>query len=307
MVVAFHSVGAAMAYGPHVTYLRFVLDCGASGVDIFFVISGFVMVYTQARNPKTPSQFLINRLARIAPTYWAMTGLLLLILAIHPSAFQHLQLNLGWALRSLLFISVPFDGVPMIHVGWTLEYEMLFYAIFAASLFIRAPVWSQLACIVPLVGFALAGLMLPLEFVFGMISANVFLRNPKLPIGLPFLAAGTGLLLAAQYFEDFPRILRWGIPSFLVVMGSIYLPRTQSRLALFLGSRSYSIYLVQIFSISAFYKITAKYRSAIDGDCVAVICILVSMGVGCLIYEIVEAPASRLAMRVFSRRVTVAT
>ena len=264
------------------------------------------MVYTQTRKPKSAMEFFINRMARIAPTYWAMTGLLILILAIHPSAFQHLQLNPGWALRSFLFISVPFDGVPMIHVGWTLEYEMLFYAIFAASILVRSPVWSQVACIVPLAGLALAGIVLPLEFVFGMIAANLFLRHPKLPIGLPFLAIGAGLLLATHYFGDFPRILRWGIPSFLVVVGSIYLPQTNSRFALFLGSRSYSIYLVQIFSISAFFKIAAQYRFAMDGDCVAAICILLSVVLGCLIYEVVEARANRLARRVFRKRGFVA-
>jgi len=300
MVVAHHVVGAALTYHPQTRYLDFFYGWGACGVDIFFVISGFVMVYTQSHRPKSPLQFFGNRVARIAPTYWAITTLMLLIFVVHPATFQSVQFSAGRALRSFLFVSVPFDGGPLVYVGWTLEYEMLFYVIFAASIFIGNPVWSRLACIAAFGVLALAGLTMPLEFLFGMVAANIVVRFPKLPIGIPCLLLGVGLLLATiplGAVDDHTRFIRWGIPAFLIVLGALYIPQTSSRIALYLGAASYSIYLAQIFSISGFYKLVSRPLSGMNGDILAVACIGASAALGCLVYETVEGPADKLIRR----------
>ena len=79
-VVLFHMIGSAESYGVHARWFPLLGKWGASGVDLFFVISGFVMVYAQARSPKGPVDFLLSRARRIVPIYWVLSfGVLALL------------------------------------------------------------------------------------------------------------------------------------------------------------------------------------------------------------------------------------
>ena len=104
------------------------------GVHIFFLISGFIMLYSasnqfaEARAQKT---FFVKRLIRIVPIYWILTTLSVFILAIKPDLFTYRQtLDISWILASYLFIpwtSVDLVDSPVIGLGWTLNFEMYFY------------------------------------------------------------------------------------------------------------------------------------------------------------------------------------
>ncbi|MDM0054330.1 acyltransferase family protein [Variovorax fucosicus] len=103
---------------------------GSFGVDLFFVISGFVMYMIVQRPDTTPASFLAARVARIVPLYWAVTTMVLLVAWLAPQLMGTTVANLGDYLKSLLFIPyLRADGimVPMLMPGWTLNYEMLFY------------------------------------------------------------------------------------------------------------------------------------------------------------------------------------
>jgi len=107
---------------------------GNNGVDIFFVISGFVMVYTQSNNPRSAFSFFSNRILRIVPTYWLLSVAVVVLFVLIPSTFRGLKLTGAYSLTSLFFVSRIFGyDYPIIYVGWTLEYEMPFYALFAAG------------------------------------------------------------------------------------------------------------------------------------------------------------------------------
>ena len=69
-VVVLHTIGTADSYGYETNLISYLEGWGANGVDIFFVISGFVMLYTQLDNKKTVKDFLILRAIRIIPIYW---------------------------------------------------------------------------------------------------------------------------------------------------------------------------------------------------------------------------------------------
>jgi len=81
-VVLFHAIGAGMAYDMKPLFLAPLEGWGANGVDVFFVISGFVMMVAQQQNPKSPRAFLRGRVARIVPVYWAATALMVLVFVV---------------------------------------------------------------------------------------------------------------------------------------------------------------------------------------------------------------------------------
>ncbi|PZN94338.1 MAG: acyltransferase, partial [Hyphomicrobiales bacterium] len=111
-----------------------------AGVDIFFVISGFIMVHASGElfgRPGATRLFLERRIARIVPLYWAATTLFLLIGYVVPAALNSGAPDLGQIMASYLFWpAVSTQGLvqPVYSLGWTLNYEMLFYVLFAAAL-----------------------------------------------------------------------------------------------------------------------------------------------------------------------------
>ena len=114
------------------------LTLGNAGVDLFFVISGFVMVYASERmfgRAGGQLQFITRRLIRIVPLYWLVTPLYL-VMALAIPAFEK-SYSVASVVASYLFIPWPrLDGImqPLVGQGWTLNYEMFFYAIFAAAI-----------------------------------------------------------------------------------------------------------------------------------------------------------------------------
>src|SRR5882672_247790 len=106
---------------------------GAFGVDIFFVISGFIICHVTA---KDHDGFLRKRLIRIVPLYWAGTLCLYCLGLVAPRLLQS-EPTLSGLVNSLLFIPYAKEGgrvYPILFLGWTLNYEMFFYALFACAL-----------------------------------------------------------------------------------------------------------------------------------------------------------------------------
>ena len=75
-VVLFHILSTAHTYGYKPISLEFLAGWGACGVDLFFVISGFIMVYIQSVKERSPTEFIVERILRVCPTYWLLTGLI---------------------------------------------------------------------------------------------------------------------------------------------------------------------------------------------------------------------------------------
>jgi peptidoglycan/LPS O-acetylase OafA/YrhL len=120
-----------------------VMDVGAAGVDVFFVISGFIMLHTSfrpGRPPMPPGRFLLRRVIRIYPLYWLCAGVMLAVMAA--GFLQHNQ-------RSGTEIAFSLALLPssrlILPVAWTLVFEIYFYLVFAASLLLRSATASLLA------------------------------------------------------------------------------------------------------------------------------------------------------------------
>ncbi|MCW1516017.1 hypothetical protein OLN45_17880 [Acinetobacter baumannii] len=180
--------------------------------------------------------------------------------------------------------------MPLLYVGWTLEYEMLFYIVFGLSLFIKNKLFSYLAMGVALVLLPLFTSLdlIILEFAFGMLCAFVFLRL-KPNNGLLIASFGFLLLCSSIFFDyEIHRSIKWGIPAFFLVLGLLWMKQIKNKLAIYLGNASYSIYLIQVFTIPSIYKLSSKYLTFLDGHIIALMALIFSAVVGCLFYQIVE-------------------
>ena len=125
-IQALRGLAALFVVFQHVRFLNF----GAFGVDIFFCISGFMIMFTTEKSTK---YFFRKRLVRILPLYYLMTLGTYLLLLLFPSMFQQTRHDFSYLVKSLLFI--PFDigsGAiqPLVRIGWTINCEMLFYLLF---------------------------------------------------------------------------------------------------------------------------------------------------------------------------------
>lgn len=258
MVVLHHARGATpWLFNPLEKYEAF-----AWGVDIFFVISGFVM-YVAAKQER-PRDFLTKRIIRVVPLYWCATLALLLI---------HVRLNIAdvtieeWTVvvKSLAFIphyslELPSEVFPYLIPGWTLNYEMLFYLIFFFGLF-----FGQLLSVVgvAIVGFFVLGCLVDfknpvmsaytspmvLEFLTGIFLALVYEKKWLKPVSGWLLPIGfAGLLMIPLSNDEAIAMTARVIFSTLIVAGAVSLNHKMPHMgfAKLLGDASYAIYLMHM-------------------------------------------------------------
>ncbi len=110
---------------------------GAAGVDVFFVISGFVLWTACEARPTTPGAFLLARAERVLPLYWIATLAVAAVALWRPEALSIVYLQGRHLLLSLLLIphDDPMGGpFPLLPTGWTLTYEAFFYLVMALAL-----------------------------------------------------------------------------------------------------------------------------------------------------------------------------
>jgi peptidoglycan/LPS O-acetylase OafA/YrhL len=295
LVVAYHTLQA----GAGEAAIR-AWPNGSAGVDLFFIISGYVMVVSTAtlrRRPHPGRTFLRRRLRRIAPLYWLLTLGKLAVTTLAPAATPHTNPTAWNIVASLLFIpSRDAAGLvrPPLPVGWTLNFEFFFYALFALTLAWRVP---PLALTPVLAAAALAGffrtaawpapLMLAngmvLEFAAGMALATF---PPRLPprAALWLLPAAAALLLAVPLTGPW-RFLTWGVPAAgLLAAARALEPSLGPRLPralLAIGDASYAIYLVHPFLVPAI---------APHGTLGALAAVPLSVAAGLLVHRYVDAP-----------------
>lgn len=303
-VVLLHGLEIAGSYGQSSNILGFFGKWGNSGVDLFFVISGFVMVYIQTIRPKSPLGFLGARFLRIVPIYWFITISLAIASIVMPFAFRSLDIDAAHLTSSLFFFAgATADLEPILEAGWTLEYEMLFYALFAMALVFRNGLVTLILPSVVLGALAISGLVdwIVLEFILGMLLAKFFVSGRKIKNPLLVAVVGIALLLASIPFSENAeqvRVLVWGIPSALIVLSALYLPQIKNRFVMLLGNASYSIYLVHFIALTIFYKAFALLglEASINADVLLVATLLMSTIAGIMFYLMVEKPLGRVVV-----------
>lgn len=279
---------------------------GGSGVDIFFLISGFIMGTVGTR--ETPRVFLTRRLIRIAPLYWLMT------LAMCLASLIGLLANFSFDLYrlTLSFLFVPYadaDGHiwPLFVPGWTLNLEMLFYAVFAVALLTPRPlaVASLLLCILVALGLHdwQAAPMIQwttpmlLEFVLGLGVAR-FRHILRPGAALPLFVLSILLLAASAFVTVDPtpyRVVIWGLPACALLASCLSLeeagrwPRRWLAPLERLGDASYSLYLTHGIVLAAIFKFLPM------GILTTLVAVSLALVVAQLSYMLLERPINRFA------------
>jgi exopolysaccharide production protein ExoZ len=265
---------------------HFDFAVGAAGVDLFFVISGFVL-WSSAAEPGSggeatgqaarPGDFLWARLARVAPLYWIATLAVFAVARAWPQALPIVHPDPRHLIQSLLFAphrGPGGDPFPLLPTGWTLTYEAFFYLAFAVALACprdrRLQVLSCLLLAASILGFGYHGWYtllcnpLLLEFLAGVWLARLWARGRLQALGpaggLGLIGLGVLVLAACQIGglrDDFLRPFVWGPPAAAIVAGALALEGRigEGRLAragATVGDASYSLYLVQAPLIAAF-------------------------------------------------------
>jgi exopolysaccharide production protein ExoZ len=307
-----------------IQYLRFIASAlvvvahvgwtpelwGQQGVDIFFVISGFIMVHV-ARREAQPGTFLWARAMRVVPLYWIVT---LAWFALKPSGAAHLALSLAF---------IPHLGPqgtiwPVIWQGWTLLYEAWFYVAFAAALALpatkRRPIltaaFGLLACLGWATGDASAfGQVylspLPLEFLAGAWLHRAWARGwvDRPAAGLAAALAGcAALVLLRDVNPGGWRVLADGGPALFIVGGGLAMERRLPvlRAGLLLGNASYAIYLTHRFIVPLVIPAAKALPLPLALSAVIGACTLI----GIATHLFVETPIAR-ALRGWVRGVNV--
>ncbi|MFY9656187.1 MAG: acyltransferase [Methylocystis sp.] len=304
-------------------------DIGWSGVDLFFLISGFVMTYTTATHNYTQRRFFLRRLARIAPLYWLMTLLTATLVILIPQFFQTTRFSWDMLIHSLAFIPL-WDATrqnfsPLLHLGWTLDYEMYFYFWFTLLLWLnpmrRAFSLTAIFGIVTFIGSYLVSPSNALafyadnvtfEFIFGCFIGAAYCLGwcHRAPQGLVVAALAISvpaLLLGSVLDHELEnRALLRGIPAAVIVFALISSKQArafQSRWLHVLGDATYSIYLTHIFVVMGIHKIwTSAHIPTFEAAnyLFVAICLVSAALVGVATYEACERRLNAFAKRLLA-------
>lgn len=312
LVVLHHSLEESLAaIGPHRSP-DWLTTFGAAGVDIFFVISGFIMFYVSfpAGQPVvSPLSFLLKRTTRIYPFYWFCVALVLCFWSI--GFFHSLQLDANVLVRSIFLF--PSEHL-VVGVAWTLVYEMYFYLIFAATLKFCRPLISLFGASAAILilyvfhsfvpGAALRNFLgnaIAVEFCFGLFLAYLFQQTPRIAASARLIwVPGFALLLIAPMIVPHPdtnglpspmRVLAWGVPAFLIVLSFLSLSPDRSpfqRLMVLLGDASYAIYLTHPLVMITYARLLKGSLTNLPQWPIIPIVVLLSASFGVLIHIFVE-------------------
>lgn len=321
LMVLFYHVGVYEVKASDIMVFGNLLEVGKAGVDIFFVISGFVMVTISSRSKNgdsKPGSFLLKRAIRIYPLYWFYTAISLAIFLIRPDLANRSGGVVQTSLLHSVFLLPDKSGAPIVGQGWTLIHEMYFYLIFALILFARPffrvplliawalvvasvtyawqPSWSGLRPSIS-VALGLAFHPLTLEFIGGCLIAMLSLRGWH-RMGKPAFAIGALLLLSETLptcpWTNLPREFAYGIPAFFIVYGAISMERTVGftgpQFLRRVGDASYSIYLSHIISLSAclFVWKSVHIHGLVDDLLMLLTMVIISLAVGFFSYFYIE-------------------
>lgn len=309
MVVAHHATNQIAGVSDHVAF-----NFGPSGVDLFFVISGFIMVVTTS--DLGPQEFMKRRILRVVPLYWLLTISMIGAALVAPGLFKTLRFSTETVVKSLLFIphhSLGFPGVPwpVLVPGWTLNYEMFFYLIFALSLFL--PVALRLGALALVFGVLIAlGYALgpfervelqtytsPLlfEFICGAAIAHLWFRERvNFPVWMSICTVAMGVFLLVQRDQAPLGYFNQMLGAVLLIVGALNgrFGRWRNRTLLALGDASYSTYLTHIFTLgmvrAVWVKVVPNANTAVAAWTFMVFAMVLCAAIGWLSYRWIELP-----------------
>jgi exopolysaccharide production protein ExoZ len=298
-----------------------LLKSGRLGVDVFFVITGFIITTIAGDGRFNPKEFLVRRAFRIVPAYWAATLLITILAVVIPTQFRTTIPTMEGLIKSLMFIPSLEPKAPLLLLGWSLNFEVFFYLIFASLFFLK----SEARTLVLLGLFALlVGIG---QFVPGLSHVEAIYTSPSL------IGFSLGTILAQAYrhglFARFHAELRWAtiaassilLVAFYVVDWNgaedialwkhVLMSSTALCIVLlglnyeaageviyvkslkYIGDISYSVYLFHIFSVGAIWAVSKRlfdiHHPLVYMGCAA-LAVLAGLASGAVCHHLIEKP-----------------
>jgi exopolysaccharide production protein ExoZ len=291
----------------------------ASGVDIFFVISGFIMWVTTARRVGiSGGDFMKNRIVRIVPLYWMISFIVLAIALLAPQLLHTTVFDPLHTLASFLFLParhpITGDFWPLLIPGWTLNFEMLFYVLFAISIAMSPGSPGRRILLISMFLFAVllvAELLkttidfmnfyanpIILEFLAGSLLGVLYLSGRMRASWLWAAAVPTGFLLLWRGSDFVPHGLPYAGPAAtLIVAGALFTPPFRMPLLQAIGDASYSLYLTHVIALAAIAALWKGYVRAGGALLFSTTCVCAALVVATLCYRFIELPVTAALKR----------
>jgi exopolysaccharide production protein ExoZ len=320
-VVVSHAANSLLGHTSHLINL----DYGAYGVDIFFVVSGFIMYYTTFELDIRPGTFFLKRLIRIFPLYFTLSTVMFAMVVLSPASFNKESPDVLAYFESVFF--VPHwnprlhDLQPIIGQGWTLNYELFFYLLFAASLFVGNKL-NAIAVVTVIGSLVIFGHLHPVEdpvfitytspllfeFCLGIVVAASFVApgkpNLRWPVALMVLLGAVTAYVytfhADSYRSQVTRPLFIGLPCALLVTALVAIERRgrlpNSAFLALVGDASYSLYLVHGFVLAFGQRIWQRFvaiNSVLSHLAFITLILAASVATALLVYRHLEVKLGR--------------
>jgi exopolysaccharide production protein ExoZ len=290
-------------------FLFGVFDFGYMGVDLFFVLSGFIIFYIHHKDIGQRSKFtsfIKKRFIRIYPVYWVVALAVLPLFFFLPNN-QNVS-DPFYVVKSLLLF--PQADHPFVGVAWTLTHEVFFYFMFSLLICFRPGIsytivisWLSITLglfifspVLKLSNFWINFIFSPfnLEFLMGSLCAFIVLRfkkdyNFSKYLGFAIL---TLFWLFSYTGKSFPDVIGWGISSALIILGFSsrdYISNIKApRLLKFIGDASYSIYLTHSYTLLAGHYLFSFLNFYRFGSLAFIALATIALIVGCIFHLLIE-------------------
>jgi peptidoglycan/LPS O-acetylase OafA/YrhL len=293
---------------------------GHAGVDLFFVVSGFVIYLVHRRDigrSLATRRFVARRFVRVYPPLWIVTTAVLIGALLTAHAVRPEKMDVWFIMRSYLLW--PIDGaLPLLPPAWTLSHEIKFYLLFAIAIALPSRAWKPLlaAVLAGTIATAVAQLIEPaalpfavrfvfsaynLEFAAGVAVAILVLRGVvPAPRALGALGVVAWVFAAAHdqslAAPDVAQVVRYAIPCAMIVVAAaardMERPEFHAPILRLLGNASYSIYLVHLPVIVVAVRLANGARLRPDPITLTCIALLATI-VGTAFHLLVEQPITR--------------
>jgi exopolysaccharide production protein ExoZ len=338
-VVIWHGLSQLDRSQPHLHYPLW----GAVAVDVFFVISGFVMWHMIMLHPVSFLEYWRKRAARIFPFYWLMTSLVVIVMLLAPRLLSSSRFDAAHVIASYLFLPWPHpvlhgEFAPVIIPGWTLLYDVAFYAVLGFGLFVplrwrAGAVIGAIALVALLPAFVTSSSFffyfytqpLILDFASGVLIGWVLWNGFRFPAWMAAAAVVTGLIavmfipspshsvpMIGGYSFMLSRTVNYLIPSFLIVAGGVFYDCNNPNAKKWgtvatIGDATYSIYLVHALVLPAVTRLWNETGLQSDwrwNGVYLVIAVIASIAAGVVCNRWVEIPLFKYFDRITQRPVS---
>lgn len=300
-----------------------IFSFGYAGVDIFFVLSGFLMFFLHSSdigNSKVLKTFILKRFIRIYPIYWVVLLIIIFLNTFISNLGTEDSKDFINVLKSFILIPQSQDDL-LLSVSWTLSYEIFFYLCFCLLFIfnknlriILGAVWIIVFIVLLFINvesYIVNFLFDPInfEFLLGVLIARIVLSKSQIKYSLYYVSGlifwGFAILIEIYQLIEINRVIQFGIPSTLIIMGVVSKEISgtikKSKVLTYLGDASYSIYLTHYLLLSFLAKIfnSLNLFNLLGYGFSIILISITSLLLGCIFHMNIEKPMLKLLKTVF--------